>query len=66
MQSMAMQNLLSFLPSALCLIPSCYRTRKADHFIARLLDIHLQMLDEGVKQVCSKWPLVRIAFACLV
>ncbi|CAK9215967.1 unnamed protein product [Sphagnum troendelagicum] len=26
------------------------RTRKADHFIARLLDIHLQMLDEGMKQ----------------
>jgi hypothetical protein len=24
------------------------------------------MLDEGVKQVCSKWPLVRIAFARLV
>jgi hypothetical protein len=42
------------------------RTRKADHFTARLLDIHLQMLDEGVKQVCSKWSLVRIAFACLV
>jgi hypothetical protein len=30
------------------------RTRKADSFTARLLDIHLQILDKGVKQVCSK------------
>ncbi len=52
-----------------CHLPRCccccccrrHRKSKADNFIARLLDIHLQMVDE----VCSQVSIV-IAFFCML